>query len=159
MKDYNLVAIVKLFGDPYDKDYGFALYCEDHVLFTEPMGKQMVIVNPRNKLNFEIGFVKEVMTVDEYITSGKNKGKKPTAEVIGVVNKHAYNVRVDEKMRIEKIEARKKIVEHLLNDEITKRKNIEFYKEMAEKYSDDPSLMKLVTELEGLEKELENEQK
>ena len=45
---------------------------------------------------------------------------------------------------------KKAAIEKELEEEINKRKTVEFYEEMANKYSDNPRLAELVAELKGL---------
>ena len=103
----------------------------------------MVVVNARGKDNRVLGTVKQIMTVEEY-------GKGVTAQVVGVVNMDAYNVRVEEENRLKEITKKKAEIEKALDAEIKKRKDSEYYEEMAKKYSDNPLIGQLVAELKGL---------
>lgn len=147
MEGFKYVAIVNLLGDYNKKDYGFALYDEDYVNLIienyELKLNQLVVVNARGKDNRILGTVKQVMTVEEY-------GKGVTAQVVGVVNMDAYNARIEEENRLKEIAKKKAAIEKELEAEINKIKTAEFYREMASKYSDNPRLAELVSELEGL---------
>ena len=141
MEGFKNVAIVNLLDDYNKKDYGFALYDEDLKLITKD--NQMVVVNARGKDNRVLGIVKQIMTVEEY-------GKGVTAQVVGVVNMDAYITRVEEENRLKKIAKKKAEIEKALDAEIKKRKDAEYYEEMAKKYSDNPLIGQLVAELKGL---------
>lgn len=141
MEGFKNVAIVNLLDDYNKKDYGFALYDEDFKLFTRE--NQLVVTNARGKDNRVLGVVKQVMTVEEY-------GKGVTAQVVGVVNMEAYVARVNEENRLKEIAKKKAEIEKALDAEIKKRKDAEYYEEMAKKYSDNPLISKLVAELKGL---------
>lgn len=141
MEGFKNVAIVNLLDDWNKKDYGFALYDEDLKLITRE--NQMVVVNARGKDNRVLGTVKQIMTVEEY-------GKGVTAQVVGVVNMDAYIARVEEENRLKEIAKKKAEIEKALDAEIKKRKDAEYYEEMAKKYSDNPLIGQLVAELKGL---------
>ena len=141
MEGFKNVAIVNLLDDYNKKDYGFALYDEDLKLITRE--NQMVVVNTRSKDNRVLGTVKEIMTVEEY-------GKGVAAQVVGVVNMDAYIARVEEENRLKEIAKKKAEIEKALDAEIKKRKDAEYYEEMAKKYSDNPLIGQLVAELKGL---------
>ena len=83
------------------------------------------------------------MTVEEY-----NKGV--TAQVVGVVNMDGYVARIEEENRLKELAKKKAAIEKELEAEINKRKSVEYYEEMAKKYSDNPKLAELVAELKGL---------
>ena len=135
------VAIVNLLEDYNRKDYGFALY--DPELSLLASGHAMVVVNAKGKDNRILGTVKEIMTVEEY-------GKGVTAQVVGVVNMNGYIARVEEENRLKELAKKKAAIEKELEAEINKRKSVEYYEEMAKKYSDNPKLAELVAELKGL---------
>jgi len=140
MTGFNRVAIVNLLDDYNKKDYGFALYeTEFRVLSVG----DLVVVNARGKDNRVLGTVKEVMTIDEY-------GKGVNAQVVAVVNMDAYNARIEEENKAKEVAKKKAAIEKELEEEINKRKTVEFYEEMANKYSDNPRLAELVAELKGL---------
>ena len=141
MEGFKNVAIVNLLEDYGKKDYGFALYDEDLKLITRE--NQMVVVNARGKDNRVLGTVKQIMTVEEY-------GKDVTAQVVGVVNMDAYISRVEEENRLKEIAKKKAEIEKALDAEIKKRKDAEYYEEMAKKYSDNPLIGQLVAELKEL---------
>ena len=141
MEGFKSVAIVNLLDDYSKKDYGFALYDEDLKLITRD--NQLVVTNARGKDNRVLGTVKQVMTVEEY-------GKGVTAQVVGVVNMDAYITRVEEENRLKEIAKKKAEIEKALDAEIKKRKDAEYYEEMAKKYSDNPLIGQLVAELKGL---------
>ena len=87
--------------------------------------------------------LKEIISVEEY-------GKGVTAQVIGVVNMDGYIARVEEENRLKELAKKKVAIEKELEAEINKRKSVEYYEEMAKKYSDNPKLAELVAELKGL---------
>lgn len=141
MEGFKNVAIVNLLDDYSKKDYGFALYDEDLKLITR--NNQLVVTNARGKDNRVLGTIKQIMTVEEY-------GKGVTAQVVGVVNMDAYIARVEEENRLKEIAKKKAEIERALDAEIKKRKDAEYYEEMAKKYSDNPLIGQLVAELKGL---------
>lgn len=141
MEGFKNVAIVNLLDDYNKKDYGFALYDEDLKLITRD--NQLVVTNARGKDNRILGTIKQIMTVEEY-------GKGVTAQVVGVVNMDAYIARVEEENRLKEIAKKKAEIEKALDAEIKKRKDAEYYEEMAKKYSDNPLIGQLVAELKGL---------
>lgn len=141
MKEFNTVAIVNLLDDYNKKDYAFALYDEDYDYFSSD--NQMVVVNARGKNNRILGIVKEIMPVEKC-------NVKVTAQVVGVVNMDRYNHDIEEEQRAKELEKRKLAIEKELEAEINKRKSVEYYEEMAKKYSDNPKLSELVKELKEL---------
>lgn len=140
MTGFNRVAIVNLLEDYSKKDYAFALYDTEFRVLS--VG-DLVVVNARGKDNRVLGTVKEVMTIDEY-------GKGVNAQVVAVVNMDAYNARIEEENKAKEVAKKKAAIEKELEEEINKRKTVEFYEEMANKYSDNPRLTELVAELKGL---------
>ena len=148
MEGFKNVAIVNLLDDYNKKDYGFALYDAEIELLRLEGGyglklNQLVVVNARGKDNRVLGIIKDIMTVEEY-------GKGVTAQVVGVVNMDAYIARVEEENRLKEIAKKKAEIEKALDAEIKKRKDAEYYEEMAKKYSDNPLIGQLVAELKGL---------
>lgn len=141
MEGFKNVVIVNLLDDYSKKDYGFALYDEDLKLITRD--NQLVVTNARGKDNRVLGTVKQIMTIEEY-------GKGVTAQVVGVVNMDSYIARVEEENRLKEIAKKKAEIEKALDAEIKKRKDAEYYEEMAKKYSDNPLIGQLVAELKGL---------
>lgn len=140
MTGFNRVAIVNLLEDYSKKDYAFALYeTEFRVLRVG----DLVVVNARGKDNRVLGTVKEIMTLEEY-------GKGVNAQIVAVINMDAYNARVEEENKAKEVAKKKAAIEKELEEEINKRKTVEFYEEMANKYSDNPRLAELVAELKGL---------
>lgn len=140
MKEFSRVAVVNLLEDYSKKDYGFALYeTEFRVLAVG----DLVVVNARGKDNRVLGTVKEIMTLEEY-------GKGVNAQVVAVVDMDAYNARIEEENKAKEAAKKKAAIEKELEEEINKRKTVEFYEEMAEKYSDNPRLAELVAELKKL---------
>ena len=91
------------------------------------------------------------MSVEDFYNIDKNRGIKITAEVIGVVNMDRYITREKEKIRLKEIKKKKAAIEKELDEEINKRKSIEYYEAMANKYSDNPKLAELVEELRSIE--------
>lgn len=150
LKNYKYVAIVNLLDDHNKKDYGFALFESeaDYVFLTEEPTTQkekcLVVVNPRNCGSRELGYVKDIIPVENY------KGSTPTAEVVGVVNLDEYWKRVEEEKRKIEIEKQKAKIEKELDAEINKRKTVEYYEKMASQYSDNPRLAELVAQLKEL---------
>ena len=144
MEGFKNVAIVNLLDDYNKKDYGFALY-DNELGMVQTMAHYpaMVVVNARGKETRILGTVKEIMTVEEY-------GKGVTAQVVGVVNMDGYIARVEEENRLKELAKKKAAIEKELEAEINKRKSVEYYEEMAKKYSDNPKLAELVAELKGL---------
>ena len=143
MEGFKRVAIVNLLSDINNKDYAFALYEEEDKLITRE--NQLVVVNARSKDNRVLAVVKEIMPAEMY-----NEKIAITAQVVGVVNMDGYNARVAEEERIKELEKKKMAIEKELEKEINKRKSVEYYEAMAEKYSDNPKLAELVAELKEL---------
>ena len=144
MEGFKNVAIVNLLDDYNKKDYGFALYDNElGMIKTMDHYPAMIVVNARGKDNRILGIVKEIMPVEEY-------GKGVTAQVVGVVNMDGYIARVEEENRLKELAKKKAAIEKELEAEINKRKSVEYYEEMAKKYSDNPKLAELVAELKGL---------
>jgi hypothetical protein len=151
MENFKNVAIVNLLDDYNKKDYAFALYDEDFkVLDSINNHPAMVVVNASSKNNRLLGKVKSIMSVEEFYSIDKNKHIKITAEVVGVVNMDGYIAREDEKIRLAELEKKKAAIEKVLEEEINKRKSVEYYETMAQKYSDNPRLAELVAELKSL---------
>lgn len=147
MTGFNKVAIVNLLDDYNKKDYGFALYDSEWTLIEqgefEVKPNSLVVVNPRGKDNRVLGIVKQIMSLEEY-------SKGVNAQVVATVDMSAYNARIEEENRVKEIVKKKAAIEKELEEEINKRKTVEFYEEMANKYSDNPRLAELVAELKGL---------
>lgn len=147
MTGFNKVAIVNLLDDYNKKDYGFALYDSEWCLIEqgefEVKPNSLVVVNPRGKDNRVLGIVKQIMSLEEY-------GKGVNAQVVATVDMNAYNARIEEENRAKEVAKKKAAIEKELEEEINKRKTVEFYEEMANKYSDNPRLAELVAELKGL---------
>ena len=151
MTGFKHVAIVNLVDDSYKRDYAFALYEEDFEWMANVISEKyptMVVVNSRGKDNRALGIVKSIMPLEHYIEEHKNV--KITAEVVGIVNMNNYIAREEEKVRLEELAKKKAAIERELEKEINKRKSVEYYEEMAKKYSDNPKLAELVAELKGL---------
>lgn len=140
MTGFSKVAIVNLLEDYSKKDYGLALYETEYNILSSG---GLVVVNARGKNNRVLGIVKEVISLDEY-------GKGVNAQVVAVVNMDAYNARIEEENKAREVAKKKAAIEKELEEEINKRKTVEFYEEMANKYSDNPRLAELVAELKGL---------
>ena len=149
MEGFKYVAIVNLVEDCYKKDYAFALYEDDYRLisFVEAVrSPAMVVVNARSKNNRLLATVKKIIPVEEY------SGTKITAEVVGVVDMNRFIRREEEKVRLVELAKKRAAIESELEKEINKRKSVEYYEEMARKYSDNPRLAELVRELRELGK-------
>lgn len=147
MEGYKYVAIVNLLEDSYKKDYSFALYEDDYhmISFVEAVqSPAMVVVNARGKNNRQLATVKNIVPVEEYF------GNKITAEVVGIVDMNRFIRREEEKERLAELAKKRAAIEAELEKEINKRKSVEYYEEMARKYSDNPRLAELVGELRGL---------
>lgn len=140
MTGFNKIAIVNLLDDYNKKDYGFALYETEFRVLSKG---DLVVVNAGGKNKRVLGTVKEIMNLEEY-------GKGVNAQVVAVANMDAYNARIEEENKAREIAKKKASIEKELEEEINKRKTIEFYEEMANKYSDNPRLAELVAELKGL---------
>ena len=141
MEGFKNVAIVNLLDDCNKKDYGFALYDEELKLFTRE--NQLVVVNARGENNRILGTVKNIIIAEDY-------SHNVTAQVVGVVNMDGYIARIEKEKRIKELEKKKLAIEKELEKEINKRKSVEYYEAMAEKYSDNPKLAELVAELKML---------
>lgn len=141
MTGFDRVAIVNLLEDYGNKDYGFALYESDYLKLHN---SDLVVVNARRKDNRILGVVKEIISVKEY-------GKSVTAQVVGVVDMSAYNARIIKENRLKEIAKKKDEIEKELNEEISKRKTIEYYEKMAIEYADNSKIAELVMELKNLE--------
>lgn len=152
IKGFKNVAVVNLVDDRYERDYGFALFDEDMEVLThlEQSSGAMAVVNARGKDNRILGIIKKVMPLEKYIEEYDNANI--TAEVVGIVNMDGYIAREEEKVRLAELAKKKAAIERELEAEINKRKSVEYYEEMAKKYSDNPKLAELVAELKGLEK-------
>ena len=154
MEGFKYVAIVNLRDDYNKKDYAFALYDEDYEVLNSTNSSRdypaMVVVNANSKDSRLLGTVKEFCTVEKYYSVDKNRGRKITAEVVGVVNMNRYIAREEEKVRLAELEKKKAAIERELEEEINKRKSVEYYEAMAQKYSDNPKLAELVAELKNL---------
>ena len=140
MTGYKNIAVVNLLEDYNKKDYYFALFDEDYKGIVEGT---LVVVNARGKDQRVLGRVKEVIPVEGY-------DKTVTAQVVAVVDETNYNARLDEEVRLKEIAKKKAAIEKELEEEIAKRKTLEFYEKMAEEYSDNPRLAELVGELKEL---------
>lgn len=147
MEGFNRIAIVNLLEDYSKKDYAFALYDTEHDLLMKSWNGEeitaLVVTNAGGKDKRVLGKVKRMVFVEEY-------GKGVTAQVVGVVNMDAFNARVEEENRLKEIAKKKAEIEKVLDAEIKKRKDAEYYEEMAKKYSDNPLIGQLVAELKGL---------
>lgn len=140
MTGFNRVAIVNLLEDYNKKDYAFALYDTEWEILQPG---DLVVVNAKGKDNRVLGTVKEIMSLEEY-------GKGVNAQIVAVANMNAYNTRIEEENKAKEVAKKKAAIEKELEEEINKRKTVEFYEEMANKYSDNPRLAELVAELKGL---------
>lgn len=145
MKGYNYVAIVNLLEDYNKKNYSFALFDEDEKLIGGE--GHLVVVNTRGK-DRVLGTIKDIMPVEMY--NERPDRVTITAQVIGVVNMDRYITHVEEEKRLKELAKKKLEIEKELEKEINKRKSVEYYEAMAEKYSDNPKLAELVKELKGL---------
>ena len=153
MKEFKYVAIVNLLDDCKNKHYAFALYDEDFNFIKQLKHDEvvLVVVNTIDKDNRVLGTIESVMSVEDFYNIDKNKEIKITAEVIGVVNMDRYITREEEKIRLKELKKKKAAIEKELEEEINKRKSIEYYEAMANRYSDNPKLAELVEELRSIE--------
>lgn len=140
MTGYKNIAVVNLLEDYNKKDYYFALFDEDYKGIVEGT---LVVVNARGKDQRVLGRIKAVIPVE-------GCDKTVTAQVVAVVDETNYNARLDEEVRLKEIAKKKAAIEKELEEEIAKRKTLEFYEKMAEEYSDNPRLAELVGELKEL---------
>lgn len=144
LSGYQYVAIVNLLEDCRRNDYGFALYAtESNVKVGD-----LVVVNPKNEDHRVIGKVKDIITVTEY-------GKDVTSQVVGTIDMHGYKARVERDKKIDELLKAKKELEDELDREINKRKDIEYYEKMVDRYSDNKSLKCMLNNLKKLAKTLE----
>ena len=72
-----------------------------------------------------LGIVKDVYSAEDYYSIDANKGRKITAEVVGIVNMNGYIARETEKVRLAELEKKKAAIERELEAEINKRKSVE----------------------------------
>ena len=148
MTGYNKVAIVNLLDDYNNKDYGFALYDSEWMLIEQGLYEVkpnvLVVVNARTKDNRVLGVVKTIVPAEEY------KGKAVTAQVVGVVNMDAYNMRVEEENRQKEIAKKKADIEKELKAEIDKMNNVALYERMAKEHPENQRLTELVNALRKL---------
>lgn len=152
MKEFKYIATVNLLDDCKNKHYAFALYDEDFNFIKQLKHDDvvLVVVNTIDKDNRVLGTIESVMSVEDFYNIDKNRGIKITAEVIGVVNMDRYITREKEKIRLKEIKKKKAAIEKELDEEINKRKSIEYYEAMANKYSDNQKLAELVEELRSI---------
>ena len=139
MTGYKNIAVVNILEDYNKKDYYFAIYDEE----LNAMTGNLVVVNARGKDKRVLGIVKEIIPVENY-------NKTVTAQVVAVVDETNYNDRLAEEERLQEIAKKKVAIEKELEEEIAKRKTLEFYEKMAEEYKDNPRLAELVGELKEL---------
>lgn len=139
MTGYKNIAVVNILEDYNKKDYYFAIYDEE----LNAMTGNLVVVNARGKDKRVLGMVKEIIPVEDY-------DKTVTAQVVAVVDETNYNSRLSEEDRLKEIAKKKAAIEKELEEEIAKRKTLEFYEKMAEEYKDNPRLAELVAELKVL---------
>lgn len=151
MEGYKNIAIVNLLEDYNNKDYAFALYDVDFDNLVDlNCENALVVVNANGKNNRVLGVVKNILPVEDYYAIDANRGRKITAEVVGVVAMNGYIAREEEKVRLAELAKKKAAIEKELEAEINKRKSIEYYEAMAKEYSDNPKLAELVKELKSL---------
>lgn len=141
---FNDVAIVNLVEDYYKKDYGFALYMDEHTARNINPGK-MVVVNAGGKDRRVVGIVKELVPFASY------KGKTITAQVIGVVNTDGFDAREAEEKRLAEIAKQRGKIEKELKAEIEKLQTAELYEMMAARHPENTKLVELVAGLKALE--------
>lgn len=143
LKDYTYVAKIVLLEDSYKKDYYFALFDAELQAIQDCDNRCLVVVNARGKDRRVLGEVKEII-------SGENFEEcKVTSEVVGVVDMRPYDSRVEREEREKEIAKKKAAIEKKLNEEIAKRKNVEFYEQMAIQYPEIAELVKELKEIGG----------
>lgn len=152
MKEFKYIATVNLLDDCKNKHYAFALYDEDFNFIKQLKHDEvvLVVVNTIDKDNRVLGTIESVMSVEDFYNIDGNKGIKITAEVVGVVNMDRYITREEERIRLKELKKKKAAIEKELEEEINKRKSIEYYEAMANRYSDNPKLAELVEELRSI---------
>lgn len=147
-KDFKEVALIDIDIRGRKGKLPCAIYEEESKLLRgNKENPDLVVVEivENGVLKRKVGEVRDLISVESYESSDK-----VCHEIIGVVNKDASEAREAERERLKQIEERKRAIEHELNKEIHKRRNMEYYQEMAEKYSDNPRLMELVEEMKKL---------
>lgn len=146
---FKKLAVVNLCEDSNKKDYSFALYDEEYAMIVDDEGKikegVRVAVETRTKTYPLLGTIKEI----KEINTGDSVAHI-TAQVVGVFSVDNYEARKVELKRRTEIAKKKAAIEEELNKEILKRKSLEYYEEMAEKYADNPVLQELVATLKEL---------
>jgi len=146
---FKRLAVVNLAEDSNKKDYSFALYDEEYAMIVDDEGKikegVRVAVETRTKTYPLLGTIKEI----KKINTGDSVAHI-TAQVVGVFSVDNYEARKVELKRRAEIAKKKAAIEEELNKEILKRKSLEYYEEMAEKYADNPVLQELVATLKEL---------
>ena len=151
MKNFNDVAYVE-YTDT-SKKYAFAIFDKELQLLKE-YGTDLVIVNPLKEGNRVLGKVSSIISLEEFLANSSNKNIRITAQVVGVVDDREYRSRVAEEERLAEMAKKREEIRKKLDEEIERRKTLEFYEKMAKEYKD-RGLTEMVDELKKLEKELE----
>lgn len=151
MENFNNVAIVQFPGNP--KKYGFAIYDEELELLEKYNSTEVIVKSSLTGYD-TLALLFEITTRKEFESRRENKGVKITAEVIGVVDKRSYDKRVAERERLEEITKRTAEIKRKLDEEIERRKTLEFYEKIVQEYSNDTELAELVKELKKLDAEV-----
>jgi len=151
MENFNNVAIVQFPGNP--KKYGFAIYDKELELLEEYNTTEVIVKSMLTGYD-TLAQLFEITTRKEFESRRENKGIKITAEVVGVVDKRSYDKRVAERERLEEITKRTAEIKRKLDEEIERRKTLEFYEKIVQEYSDDTELAGLVKELKKLDAEV-----
>lgn len=138
LNGFKHVAIVNLLDDYNKKDYAFALYEEN--LNEGIFENDLLVVNARNENNRVLATIKEIIPAEVY-------NGKVTKEVVGVVHMDKYYARKSEEERIKEVNKQKEKLKKSLDEEIKKKMDLLYYKDMAQKY---PELAAMVNELEKL---------
>lgn len=138
LNGFKHVAIVNLLEDYNKKDYAFALY--DTNLEEGIYENDLLVVNAKNEDNRMLATIKKIVPVESY-------DGVVTKEVVGVVHMDAYYYRKSEEKRLAELNKRKTALKKKIDAEIKKKRDIEFYKQIAETY---PELNEMVKELEAL---------
>ena len=138
LNGFKHVAIVNLLDDYNKKDYAFALYEEN--LNEGIFENDLLVVNARSENNRVLATIKEIIPAEVY-------NGKVTKEVVGVVHMDKYYARKSEEERIKEVNKQKEKLKKSLDEEIKKKMDLLYYKDMAQKY---PELAAMVNELEKL---------
>ena len=154
LKGFNYVAVVELFEDVNKKEYGFALYdSELSLICDEELNLKrdtMVVVNSLYETNKCLGYVLRVVPLNDFLAENKNRGRKITAQIVGIVNTDGYDARVAEEKRQEEIQKQIVAIDKRVQDIIKEKQTITLYEDMVKMYPEDMELQQLVNTLKEL---------